>query len=90
MWTVQIEGVQNLLSENGALQVFADGGFDGANGAAGVVIVGITTDGGDLHRSIFGARDFFLKSARSSLEAELIAIEAAADMILAITERQNR
>ena len=87
---LDVQTVVSRLASGQMLQIYSDGGFDGVCGAASVVLVFNTFEGGVWHASTGGYRGVYISSARSAFQAELIGADAAISFAIELGRELRR
>jgi hypothetical protein len=77
MEDLDVHNIAARLAAGQVLQLFSDGGFTGACGAASFVVVCSAYEDGELKAFNCGYRGAFMSIAVSSFQAELVAAEMA-------------
>ena len=81
---LDVHDIASRLLTGQVLQLFSDGGYGGASGAAAFVAVCSVLRNDVWHATICGHRGIYMHVAVSSFEAELVAADAAIEFALEV------
>ena len=84
--TIDEASLTSRLKEAVALQIFSDGGFTHAQGAAAFVITCVSKNGSS---TLLGTRGIWMEEAKSAFHAEVQALEAATEYVERLRQRMR-
>jgi hypothetical protein len=82
--TLVLEKLRKCIDEDGAIQVYTDGGFGQGVGSAAMVVISVTWEGAERRRTIIGVKGIFMENAISFFQTEVAALEMATDVVMTL------